>query len=69
MHQVTIHATITDSTPQAVAAIIGTAHDNPPATTGPAHPHFSDYQPLYSGLSTQIMEGRFWGWCGWGGRD
>jgi len=29
MHQVTIHATITSSTPQAVAAIINDADDHP----------------------------------------
>jgi hypothetical protein len=44
MHQVTIHATITDSTPRAVAAI--TAADDSPATSSPAgdtpEPVFSD---------------------------
>jgi hypothetical protein len=39
MHQVTIWATITDSTPHAVAAIIADAgHDPAPATTSPAPP-------------------------------
>jgi hypothetical protein len=38
-HQVTIWATITDSTPRAVAAIIADAsHDPAPATTSPAQP-------------------------------
>jgi hypothetical protein len=35
MHQVTIHVTITDSTPSAVAAIINDASDGHPAHTTP----------------------------------
>ncbi len=45
LHQVTIHATITDSTPRKVATIAADAHDGPsvgrPAGTAPA-PVFSD---------------------------
>ena len=33
MHQVSIHVTITDSTPRAVAAIINDASDHPGSTT------------------------------------
>jgi site-specific DNA recombinase len=44
MHQVTIWATITDSTPRTVTDIIGASDDGPPATTPPppASPHISD---------------------------
>jgi hypothetical protein len=45
MHQVTIHVTITDSTPHAVAAIINAASDGHPAHTTPdpsRQAYFSD---------------------------
>jgi site-specific DNA recombinase len=57
LHQVTIHVTITDSTPQAVAAISAAADDPAAASTpDPGHPHFSDLtQAPISGRSTMIM--------------
>jgi Recombinase len=43
LHQVTIHATITDTTPRALAAIISDTGDGPQASpAGPARPGFSD---------------------------
>jgi hypothetical protein len=61
MHQVTIHVTITDSTPRAVAAIINDASDHPGATApdpGEQAP-FSDLpQAPMSGSATTIMENR-----------
>ena len=59
LHQVTIHVTITDSTPPpAVAAIIAAAGDPAAASTpDPARPHFSDLaQAPIRGLSTTIVQ-------------
>jgi hypothetical protein len=62
MHQVTIHATITDSTPRAVAAITGAADDAPAATTSPADstptPHFSDLSQAPIGRSAALRRRR-----------
>ncbi len=60
MHQVTIHATITDSTPRAVAAIINDADDAPAAGASPADPaptpDFSDLsQAPIASPATTIM--------------
>jgi hypothetical protein len=61
MHQVTIHITITDSTPRAVAAIINDASDHAAHTTPDPgeHAHFSDLAqaPMWQ-QSSGIMEGR-----------
>jgi hypothetical protein len=60
MHQVTIHITITDSTPRAVAAIIDDAGDQPPhITPDPGeHAYFSDLsQTSISESATTITSG------------
>jgi hypothetical protein len=60
MHQVTIHATITDSTPRAVAAITADADSGPAASTqadGTPGPVFRIWHKhLCCGPGTQIMD-------------
>jgi hypothetical protein len=50
-HQVSLSATITDTTPLAVTAIIAAAGNT-------AEADFSDLFPLYDGFGSQIMETR-----------
>jgi hypothetical protein len=62
MHQVTIHITITDSTPRAVAAIINDAGDHPGHTTPDpgGQPQFSDLTqaPIRSSSTTMEIRGQ-----------
>jgi hypothetical protein len=66
MHQVTIHVTITDSTPQAVAAIINDAGDGHPAHTTPdpgGHAYFSDLAQAPIGPWAKQPQTRALGGC------
>jgi site-specific DNA recombinase len=60
LHQVTIHVTITDSTPRAVAAITATAGDHPSAAASVSTGRYAQFSDLaqapISGRATQIMK-------------